>query len=235
MKRVSFGIIFILFFSNVAFPQISVTFVGDTTKIWDSNFGWACAGEFFPIIHISQDTIYITECDTMDHATCSCLYTVCTSLTGFNVGTYTAIISRQWKYYRDTTYGYTIQAGSVTFTISKPPTLSNSISFYQSGCMGPDYVFPNENYIPNNFAMLTNYPNPFNPGTTIKYTILQSYHVVLTIYNSSGQRIVTLLNKNVHAGTHEINFDGTHLSSGVYLCVLDIGIKKLTTNIILLK
>ena len=144
---------FVGYLHNISLSQISATFAGDTTKIWDTNFGWSCGGVFFPIIKTSNDTIYITECDTLDLLECDCNYTVCTSLIGLSVGTYTAVISRQWKFHFvapniDTILGSITKAGSVTFTLINPPTLSKALSFYQSGCLAVGIVFPdNKTYL----------------------------------------------------------------------------------------
>jgi hypothetical protein len=240
MKNVLAFIMMLVSFANIAHSQIYATFSGDTTKIWDANFGWACGGRLFPITSASNDTIYITECDTLQHATCGgCSLTVCTSFIGLNAGTYTAIITRQWKFHitypRDTIIGYTIDAGSVTFTVLNPPSLPKSVAFYHSGCLGSGQGAADENTAPNSFAMLANYPNPFNPSTRIRYTIPRQCRASLKIYNSTGQYVSTLFEENRSAGTYEINFDGHALSSGVYLCRLNIGEQTLSSKIILIK
>ena len=73
---------------------------------------------------------------------------------------------------------------------------------------------------PRNIAAGENYPNPFNPETTITYSIGKSGMVDLSIYNILGIKIKTLLNKYLSVGTYKINLDGTLLSSGVYFCKL---------------
>ena len=198
MKNIVGFMVLLVIFTTISLSQISATFAGDTTKIWDTNFGWSCGGVFFPIIKTSNDTIYITECDTLDLLECDCNYTVCTSLIGLSVGTYTAVISRQWKFHFvapniDTILGSITKAGSVTFTLINPPTLSKALSFYQSGCLTVGIVFPDNKTVPNSFAMLTNYPNPFNPSTVIRYTIPRQGRITLIIFNSIGQAVATLL------------------------------------------
>ncbi len=71
---------------------------------------------------------------------------------------------------------------------------------------------------PNEFVLYQNYPNPFNPSTIIRFQLKQSANVKLIIYNSLGEQIALLTNKEYNAGTYEINFNTSEysLASGVY-------------------
>jgi len=72
--------------------------------------------------------------------------------------------------------------------------------------------------IPTEFALSQNYPNPFNPTTTIQFDLPEQSMVTLKIYNMLGQEVATLLNREeIAAGTEELEFDASSLSSGVYL------------------
>ncbi len=73
------------------------------------------------------------------------------------------------------------------------------------------------------FALYQNHPNPFNPTTIIKFRIQQTSHVNLSIYNILGQKVATLINRKINAGTHQITFDGSHLTSGMYFYQLQSG------------
>ena len=70
--------------------------------------------------------------------------------------------------------------------------------------------------VSSNFYLSQNYPNPFNPLTKIIYSVPISEIVKIKVYNILGQEIKTLLNKFTEAGTYEIEFDGSNLSSGIY-------------------
>ncbi len=59
-------------------------------------------------------------------------------------------------------------------------------------------------------------PNPFNPSTTISYTIVDDGQVTLAIYNFAGQKVATLVNSSMPAGKHHATFDGSNLASGMY-------------------
>jgi len=73
-----------------------------------------------------------------------------------------------------------------------------------------NYILPNEN------SLYQNYPNPFNPTTTIRYSISKPTHVVVKIYDGLGKEITTLVDGLLRSGIHQIEFDGSSLSSGIY-------------------
>jgi hypothetical protein len=70
---------------------------------------------------------------------------------------------------------------------------------------------------PETYALEQNYPNPFNPSTTIRYSIPEAGYVSLRVYNLLGQEVAGLIDYEQAAGTYTVRFDGSSLSSGVYL------------------
>ncbi len=81
---------------------------------------------------------------------------------------------------------------------------------------------------PDRFCLLPNYPNPFNPGTEITFTIPTSTKVDLTVHNSAGQIVKRLLATNMASGTHSVVWDGRDQNgkdsaSGVYFIRLEAG------------
>jgi C1A family cysteine protease len=76
--------------------------------------------------------------------------------------------------------------------------------------------FENEK-IPESFHLEQNYPNPFNPTTTINYQLPMTSHVELSVFNLLGQKVVTLVSGRQYAGKHQVEWDASYLSSGVYL------------------
>lgn len=73
------------------------------------------------------------------------------------------------------------------------------------------------------FRLYQNFPNPFNPSTTIRYHLPSRSHVLLAIFNILGQRVGLLEDGEREAGYHEVKFDATGLASGVYFCRLKAG------------
>lgn len=70
--------------------------------------------------------------------------------------------------------------------------------------------------VPLKYELSQNYPNPFNPETTIKFSLVNAGHVSLEIFNSKGQIVTTLIERDMSAGNFNINFVANGLSSGVY-------------------
>jgi len=77
--------------------------------------------------------------------------------------------------------------------------------------------------LPEEFALSQNYPNPFNPSTTIKYQLPHSEKVTLKVYDILGEEIRTLLDEEKSAGSYEVTFDSSELTSGVYFYSLQSG------------
>jgi hypothetical protein len=77
--------------------------------------------------------------------------------------------------------------------------------------------------ITTEFALRQNFPNPFNPSTTIRYSLPHKSAVQLTVFNTLGQQVALLQNGEQEAGYHEVKFDGTGLSSGVYFYRIQAG------------
>jgi hypothetical protein len=89
--------------------------------------------------------------------------------------------------------------------------------------------------MPESFSLGQNYPNPFNPGTTIRYALPTRSPVTLTVFNALGQKVALLQNGEQETGYHEIQFDGSGLSSGVYFYRLRAGEFVETKRLLLLR
>lgn len=83
-------------------------------------------------------------------------------------------------------------------------------------------VSENESNLPSGYTV-SNYPNPFNPVTQIKFTIPIASHVSIKIYDLTGKLVSTLLNSELHqAGYYSVDFDGSSLASGVYFYTIEV-------------
>jgi photosystem II stability/assembly factor-like uncharacterized protein len=88
---------------------------------------------------------------------------------------------------------------------------------------------------PSTFQLEQNYPNPFNPSTRIKYELPRSSDVRLTVYDLLGREVAVLANDRMEAGVHTAKFDGSALSSGMYVYRLEAGGAVLSKKLLLLK
>ncbi len=112
-------------------------------------------------------------------------------------------------------------AGSVGFRLAGVRDVAD-VSFLHVDTSGIVPAFnqlphPSQPSVPREFVLNQNYPNPFNPTTTIRFSLPQEAKVTLKIFNILGQEVATLLNReDISEGDQEIDFDASHLSSGVY-------------------
>jgi len=84
------------------------------------------------------------------------------------------------------------------------------------------------------YALSQNYPNPFNPSTTIYYQLITGGKVSLKVYDILGKEVITLVDKEQESGKYQVTFDGSKLSSGVYICRITAGefVKSIKMNLI---
>jgi hypothetical protein len=111
--------------------------------------------------------------------------------------------------------GVSVQVGTVD-TLS---TLSGTIAVNTVQWNGPvtAVAVAASNAIPVQYALEQNYPNPFNPSTTITYALPDRSQTTLLVYNTLGQMVRELVNGEIEAGYHEVQFNASGLASGVYL------------------
>ena len=88
--------------------------------------------------------------------------------------------------------------------------------------------------VPEEFN-LTNYPNPFNPATTISFELPHQEEVMLEVYDIQGRKIENLADGPLEAGTHTFEFDGSNLSTGVYFYQLSTPDNRLTQKMTLIR
>lgn len=126
------------------------------------------------------------------------------------------------------TYYWRVQAtnhGSLQSQWSSPN------KFHIQGVTGLE----NSENLPAKFALYPNFPNPFNPVTTIRFELANPERVNLVVYDISGQKVRTLVDGNKTAGQHEVSFDATNLPSGFYFYSITTGVFSATQRMILVK
>ncbi len=89
--------------------------------------------------------------------------------------------------------------------------------------------------LPGSFVLHQNFPNPFNPATSIRYDVARTGKVTLEVFDLLGRRIATLVDGEQAAGQHTVRFDAGELASGMYLYRLHAGTQVLTRTMVLLK
>lgn len=88
---------------------------------------------------------------------------------------------------------------------------------------------------PEAISLSQNYPNPFNPSTTISYTLNQTSEVLLEVYSIDGRRVATLEQGVKQQGSHEVRFDASNFSSGIYMYRLQTPNQTITKQMVLIK
>jgi len=91
------------------------------------------------------------------------------------------------------------------------------------------------NDLPYSFSLEKNYPNPFNPSTTIEFSIANREQVTLNIYNVLGELVETIVNEYLEAGNYKVNFNGNNLTSGIYIYNIQAGNYSASKKMILVK
>jgi hypothetical protein len=90
-------------------------------------------------------------------------------------------------------------------------------------------------YIPAEIVLEQNFPNPFNPSTTIKFALPEKSNVILTVFNMIGEKVKDLFAGEMESGYHQINFDAANLPSGVYVYKISAGNFTSSKKMLLIK
>jgi hypothetical protein len=101
--------------------------------------------------------------------------------------------------------------------------------------LATEVAFRESGVIPSAFALHQNFPNPFNPSTSIEFALPKSGFVTLKIYNTLGEEVATLVSEKLPAGKHQRVWEAKGLASGVYVYRLQAGDFEQTRKLILLR
>ena len=219
-----------LLFVDISFTQplcdfrgkdsLYIQIIGDTANIWDLSSCAYCSSKFADSVSLSNDSLFILQTDTASMlSTCDCIFDQRTSVVGLLPGTYWVILQRAFRHYK-TFFVRSIQfvQPSGTTKLFKASVDSGSLSWigFQSACI-TDLVPEEGSRPPSQFALLPNYPNPFNPSTTIQFQIPTTEYVVIKVYDILGREVETLLSGRQAPGLHSIVFNaGQEVTSGIY-------------------
>lgn len=102
-------------------------------------------------------------------------------------------------------------------------------------CIGESFEKPAQSAIPESFLTMNVSPNPFNPETKISFTLPESDHVRLAIFDVTGKQVDKLIDSNLPAGTHEAKFAASDLPNGIYFARLSAGNSHQTVKLLLIK
>ncbi len=91
------------------------------------------------------------------------------------------------------------------------------------------------NSIPLSYSLSQNHPNPFNPVTTIAYTLPKTSKVKIMLYNMLGERVMTLVDEEKSAGRYQMKINASHLASGIYFYQIQAGDFAASKKMLLLK
>lgn len=110
-----------------------------------------------------------------------------------------------------------------------------SASLPKSNSNSRETVSDNKNSLPTEYVLEQNFPNPFNPSTVIRYALPVNVSVSLVIYDILGREVAVLVDGEIGAGYHQVMFDGSKLSSGMYFYKLTAGNFTQINKMLLLK
>ncbi len=110
---------------------------------------------------------------------------------------------------------------------------SGGLAIYnENGIVGIQQL---NNSLPKNFILYQNFPNPFNPSTTISYSLPRSGLIRITVFDITGKEVEKLADEFKHAGSYDVEFTADNLSSGIYFYKFEAEDFKETKRMILLK
>jgi parallel beta-helix repeat protein len=126
-----------------------------------------------------------------------------------------------------------IDAGDPNSPLDPDSTRADMGALYYN--QNPSFIADEEHGQPLDFNLQSPYPNPFNSQTTISYSLPKYSYVELSIFNLAGRQVTKIADGWRDAGVHEVTFDGSYLSSGVYIFKLKAGDFEASGKMVLLK
>ncbi len=135
------------------------------------------------------------------------------------------IIKNGFAFYYNSIFGNPFTGTKTTFNGSGRPE--------RPGVSGEEIGLTDNNSnsnLPLEYSISQNYPNPFNPSTKINFSLPMDSKVSIKVYDISGKEAATLINSNMNAGNHTVNFNASNLSSGIYFYTINAGKTGFSVN-----
>jgi hypothetical protein len=152
------------------------------------------------------------------------------------------ILQTQWDGYQTITFGPVFDFSLKCKVTDSNGSTATDIHSVIVGDPAPDIrpAIVNIELIPKELTLEGNYPNPFNPTTTIKFGLPDEMPVEISIYSITGEKVNTLINQELSAGYYQLNWSGTDnsgnkVASGIYIYTLKAGSKRLTSKMLFTK
>ncbi|MFH1195926.1 MAG: T9SS type A sorting domain-containing protein [bacterium] len=227
---------FVILFSSNIYSQTDSIFAEVKEDCVTINHKYTqsyCCLEFEMQFELNGNYLKIIEVDTSCvPCDCYCFYDFFVTIGSLKPGEYYTEVFRTICPYTDTTY-----LGFTSFSIRGlfSPQIPEILEQFQSDCYQLSEIAFAENMSPEDFNLSPVYPNPFNPETQIEFTIPGEGFVKVSVFNNNGQQIETLLEKELRKGSHQLIWDASKYSSGVYFISVEFGNLKKTQKAILLK
>ena len=134
-------------------------------------------------------------------------------------------------------YNDPLTPGNTTFVVDAPAACCDLVhvsvwyDWFDNGCPPP----VNADEQPAAFALAQNAPNPFNPTTSISFTLPEAGAASLKVFDTAGREVATLVNGMTERGQHSVSFDASQLSTGVYFYTLQFNGQSTTQKMVLVK
>jgi len=125
-------------------------------------------------------------------------------------------------------YNWTVLVNDGIYQISTKDTFSFFVDYFTS-------INDFNDQIPKEFSLNQNFPNPFNPRSNIQFNLSKNTHVVLDVFDLSGKKTAKLIDEQMQAGLHSVDFDGSNLSSGIYIYRIQAGEFTAIKKMVLIK
>ena len=125
-----------------------------------------------------------------------------------------------------------INAGDPTMPLDPDGSIADIGAFYYGQVWVDE---PNKQVQPTEFCLMPNYPNPFNPETTLSFALPKAARVELSVYDVSGRLVTSLVDGWREAGYHQVIFDASNYASGIYLARISAGDFSRTLKMVLVK